>query len=108
MKKFIKRTLLQIINALQNSKLKKIGDARFVLFLAVLLIIYIGNTHYAIKNMVRLSDLEKELRLLESEYKTLMSRMMQSSTQTEVADMARTMKLKTLTRPPKIIQTKEE
>lgn len=73
----------------------------FLVFLAVLGILYIANRHMAEKNVRRIDALSRDVKVMSWEYKTLKAELMQRSTQTEVARRVDSMGLKELTEPPK-------
>jgi hypothetical protein len=61
----------------------------FILFLAVIAILYIANGYYAERTVRQINDANKELKELHSEYITTKSTLMQISTQSSVANLAR-------------------
>ena len=75
----------------------------FIIFLAFLGMIYIGNRHFAEKNIRDIDKVSKEVKELSWDYKTLKSDLMLKSTQTEVAKLVDTLGLKELVEPPKKI-----
>ena len=75
----------------------------FFLFLAVLAIVYIYNGHYA-DNMVRsINKVNRELKELQHEYKTLKSEVMFRSKQRELAKAVQPLGLKELVVPPAVL-----
>lgn len=81
----------------------------FVIFLAVLAMVYIANRHFAEKNIRGIDKLNKEVKELSWDYKTLKADLMLKSTQTEVAKQVDTLGLKEPIEPPKkIVVTSEE
>ena len=75
----------------------------FIIFLCVLVMIYIANSHMAMKNIRRIDNLNKEVKELNWEYKSLKAELMFKSKLTEVADKVDTLGLKVLIEPPKKI-----
>lgn len=75
----------------------------FIIFIALLGMIYIGNRHFAEKNIRDIDKISKEVKELSWDYKTLKSDLMLKSTQTEVAKLVDTLGLKELIEPPKKI-----
>lgn len=80
----------------------------FVIFLAMLGMVYIANRHFAEKTIRQISKLNKEVKELSWDFKTLKADLMLKSTQTEVAKQVDTLGLKELVEPPKKIVLKEE
>ena len=75
----------------------------FLIFLSVLCMLYIGNSHMAIKNIRNIDKLNKEVKELSWEYKSLKADLMFKSKLTEVARKVDTLGIKELTEPPKKI-----
>ncbi len=75
----------------------------FLVFLCVLGMIYIGNSHMAITNIRNIDKLTKEVTELGYEYKSLKANLMFKSKQTEVAKKVDTLGIKELIEPPKKI-----
>jgi hypothetical protein len=73
----------------------------FLLMLALLGIIYIGNSYYAEKNIRKIENLQKELRELRYEYITTKSELMQRSRQSKIAKILAKKGIKESTVPPK-------
>jgi hypothetical protein len=80
----------------------------FVIFLAMLGMIYIANRHFTEKSIREIDKLNKEVKELSWDYKTLKAELMQKSTQTEVAKQVDTIGLKEPVEPPKKIVIKAE
>ncbi|MFZ6009134.1 MAG: FtsL-like putative cell division protein [Bacteroidota bacterium] len=75
-----------------------------ILFVMVLGLLYIGNTHYAEKTVRRINDIQAEVEDLRADYTTLKSDLMFSSKQSEVARKVKAYGLKeSLTPPYKIV-----
>lgn len=75
----------------------------FLIFLCVLVMIYIANSHMAMKNIRSIDRLSKEVKELNWEYKSLKADLMFKSKLTEVAAKVDTLGLKELIEPPKKI-----
>lgn len=81
----------------------------YIIFLCVLVMLYIANSHMAIKNIRNIDKLSKEVKELGWEYKSLKADLMFKSKMTEVAKRVDTLGLKELIEPPeKIIVDKNE
>jgi hypothetical protein len=78
----------------------------FLLFLSLLGMLYIGNSHVAMKNIRNIDKLQKEVKELSWEYKSLKADLMFKSKLTEVAKKVDTLGVRTLTEPPKKIIVK--
>jgi len=75
----------------------------FIIFLAFLGMIYIGNRHFAENNIRDIDKLSKQVKELSWDFKTLKADLMLKSTQTEVAKEVDTLGLKEPVEPPKKI-----
>lgn len=75
----------------------------FIIFIAFLGMIYIGNRHFAENNIRDIDKLGKEVKELSWDYKTLKADLMMKSTQTEVAKEVDTLGLQEPVAPPKKI-----
>ena len=80
----------------------------FVLFIAFLGMIYIGNRHLAEKNIRKIDKLTKEVKELSWGYKVAKADMAFKSTLNEVAQRTDTLGLKESISPPQKIVLKEE
>jgi hypothetical protein len=80
----------------------------FVLFLAFLGMVYIGNMHLAEKTIRDIDDLTKEVKERGWDFKTTKAEMAFKSTLTEVAKRADTIGIRQSVEPPKKITVKEE
>lgn len=72
----------------------------FLLFLAFLAIIYIGNSYYAEKKIRRIEKLQKELKELRYEHISTKSQLMQNSRQSKVSRSLANKGIKESTVPP--------
>lgn len=75
----------------------------YLIFLCVLGMIYIANSHMAIKNIRDIDKLGREVKELNWEYKSLKADLMFKSKMTEVAKRVDTLGIKELIEPPKKI-----
>jgi hypothetical protein len=75
----------------------------FLIFLCVLVMIYIANSHMAVKNIRDIDKLSKEVKELSYGYKSLKADLMFKSKLTEVARKVDTLGIKQLIEPPKKI-----
>ena len=80
----------------------------FIIFVSVLAMVYIGNRHFAEKNIRNIDKLSKEVKELSWDFKTIKADLMLKSTQTEVAKQVDTLGLKEPIEPPrKIVITRK-
>jgi hypothetical protein len=80
-----------------------------ILFVMILGLLYIGNTHYAEKTVRKISNIQAEVEDLRADYTTLKADLMFSSKQSEVAKKVRLFGLReSLTPPIKIVVEKGE
>lgn len=75
----------------------------YLIFLCVLGMVYIANSHMAMKNIRDIDKLNREVKELSTEYKSLKSDLMFKSKMTEVAKKVDTLGIKELIEPPKKI-----
>ncbi len=75
----------------------------FILFLAFLGMVYIGNRHFAENNIRDIDKMRREVVELSADYKVLKAELMLKSTKTEVAKEADTLGLIEPVEPPKKI-----
>ncbi|QIL40711.1 hypothetical protein G7074_16440 [Pedobacter sp. HDW13] len=80
----------------------------YLCFLAFLGMIYIANSHFAVNNVRRIDKLNKEVKELRWEYKSLKADLMFKSKLTEVAKKVDTLGIKELIEPPKKIVVKSD
>lgn len=88
---------------LDDGKISKETAARmlpFVMFLGVIGMLYIANSHFAVRNIRKIDQLNKEVKELTWEYKSLKADLMFKSKMTEVAKKVDTIGLKELVEPP--------
>jgi hypothetical protein len=78
-----------------------------ILFVLLLGLLYIGNTHHAEKTVRQINDIQAEVEDLRADYTTLKSDLMFSSKQSEVARKVNTYGLKESLRPPHKIVVQE-
>ena len=79
----------------------------FVLYVALLGMVYIGNRHLAEKNIRDIDKLTKEVKELSWDYKTTKAELAYKSTLTEVAKRADTLGIKESFQPPQKITAEE-
>jgi hypothetical protein len=77
-----------------------IGNIPFLLFLAMLTVVYIYNGHYAEKKIKDINRTASALKELQYEYKTLKSELMFMQKQSEVVRLAKPMGFTETTVPP--------
>lgn len=80
----------------------------FLIFLCVLGMVYIANSHMAQKNIRNIDKLNKEVKELSWEFKSLKADLMFKSKLTEVAKKVDTLGIKELIEPPKKIVVNNE
>lgn len=80
----------------------------YLVFLCVIGMVYIANSHMAVKNIRSIDRLSKEVKEMSWEYKSLKADLMFKSKMTEVARKVDTLGLKELIEPPTkiVIQSK--
>jgi hypothetical protein len=80
-----------------------------ILFVMIIGLLYIGNTHYSEKTVRKIDRLQSDVEDLRADYTTLKSDLMFSSKQSEVARKVRMIGLKeSLTPPTKIVIEESE
>ncbi|MGM0611963.1 MAG: FtsL-like putative cell division protein [Bacteroidota bacterium] len=82
---------------------KKIVSLPYVLFLMFLALLYIANNYYAQQKIREMNNLEKDIKELRFEYRTINSNLMFESKQSEVARKLKGTGIKESTEPPKKI-----
>lgn len=97
------KTLAGIVKGRFLEKDDMFDQLPFIFFLTLLIIIYIGNNHYAEKMSREKENMSHALRELQSEYITTKSELMYRSKQSELAKTALKFGLKEATGPPKKI-----
>lgn len=80
----------------------------YLVFLCLIGMVYIANSHMAVKKMRDIDGLSKEVKELSWEYKSLKADLMFKSKMTEVAKKVDTLGLKELIEPPKKIIVKSK
>lgn len=78
-----------------------------ILFVMMLILLYISNTHYAEKTVRRIDHVQSEVEDLRADYTTLKSDLMFASKQSEVARKVRALGLKESLKPPTKIVVEE-
>ena len=89
-----------------NKKLLK--NLPFVLYLAFLAIVYIGNSFYAEKNIRNIEKLQRELKELRYEHIFIKSKVMSESRQSAVAKNLEGLGIKESRVPPKKISKNKD
>src|SRR5688572_3426882 len=80
-----------------------------ILFVMILGLLYIGNTHYAEKTVRKINNVQSEVEDLRADYTTLKSDLMFASKQSEVAKKVKVFGLEESLEPPhKIVVEKGE
>ena len=80
----------------------------FILFIALLALLYIWNNHYAVKSVKIINKNEKEIKQLKWEYLTAKSELEGKSKQSEVARLVEPHNIKELKSPPVKIYVDEQ
>lgn len=75
----------------------------FILFLAVVALVYIANNHLAEKKIIRINRLSREIKELKWEYLSVKSELMFRSKLSEVSKAVEPLGLKELSTPPQRI-----
>lgn len=78
-----------------------------ILFVMVLGLIYISNTHYAEKTVRKINNIQAEVEDLRADYTTLKSDLMFASKQSEVAKKVKELELKESLTPPYKVEVEE-
>jgi hypothetical protein len=78
-----------------------------ILFVMVLGLIYISNTHYGEKTVRKINNLQAEVEDLRADYTTLKADLMFASKQSEVAKKVRDLNLKESLKPPFKVEVPE-
>jgi hypothetical protein len=79
----------------------------YILYVAVVLIFYIGNTHYAERTVRQIDKVKTEVEDLRADYTTLKAELMFASKQSEVAKKAASLGIEESSQPPYKIIIKE-
>jgi len=79
----------------------------YVLYISIILVLYIGNAHYAERTVRRIDKLKTEVEDLRADYTTLKAELMYASKQSEVAKKVKLLGLEESKRPPYKIIVKE-
>jgi hypothetical protein len=78
----------------------------FILFLAVIALVYIANSHLAEKKVRKINKLSREIKELKWEYLSVKSELMFRSKLSEVSKAVEPLGLKELSTPPQRIEVK--
>jgi hypothetical protein len=79
----------------------------YILYVAAVLIFYIGNTHYAERTVRQIDKVKTEVEDLRADYTTLKADLMFASKQSEVAKKAASLGIEESSQPPYKIIIKE-
>ncbi len=105
--KRISKSVSQFLGGEYLSQKTVMNNLFFLVYLAILAMLYIGNTYYAEKTFKDIEKIKNELKEYHSQYITAKSALMFYSQQSEIAKRASTYGLKVTTLPPyKIFYTK--
>lgn len=77
----------------------------FIVFIAFLAMLYIGNHHHVESSIRKIDKLNKEVAELGWDYKTLKAELMLKSTQSEVSKKTDSLGLKEPAYPPRVIES---
>ena len=99
-------SLMQIDSAFEHGI--PVRYVPYILFVAAVALFYIGNSHFAEKNVRQIDKLEKEVEDLRADYTTLKSDYMFASKQSEVARNVANLGIKESLQPPEKIVIKDE
>jgi hypothetical protein len=80
----------------------------FLLFLAFLAVLYIGNGHFADNTIRRTAEANRQLKQLQYEYKTLKAEVMYRSKESELTKAVEPLGLLKNTQPPIILKADEQ
>ena len=104
----IKENLNNLIDTMKNQFPSSLNfDLAKVLYLLFFLIIYISNQHSLEKKIREISQLEKEVEELRTDYITLNNNYMFSRKETEILKRVKDLKLKSSKLPPEKITIEE-
>lgn len=103
MKSNVTRSFLEVLNGNFLTRESAIAHLPFLLFLTLLVLSYIGNSHYAEKTLRESEKLKMNLKELRSAHITAKFDLMFKSRQSEVANAVEGMGLKESTTPPRKI-----
>jgi hypothetical protein len=95
------RELVDLHTYLNPDKLA--SELPFILFMAFLAMLYIGNIHYTERTIKEINRAEREYKELKWEYMSTKSELMYKSKQTHVSEMVEPLGLLELTEPPQKI-----
>lgn len=100
----IKKNLINLLDTFKNQFPSSLNfDLTKVLYLLFFLIIYISNQHSVEKKIREISQLEKEVEELRTDYITLNNNYMFSRKETEILKRVKNLKLKSSKLPPEKI-----
>jgi hypothetical protein len=107
-KRLLARTFIGILNGQFLKKENVVPKLPYMFFIALLIMVYIGNTHHNEKTVRKAHELNKELKELRSEYITARFDLMFKSRLSEVAKNVEMLGLKEPVAPPRKISIESD
>ncbi len=102
----IEEFIQRLLSGGKMSSITVVNSIPFLLFISFLGIVYIANRHYAENTVRKISALNKEVKVLSWEFKTLKAELMLKSTKSEILAQMDSTGLKELVVPPRKIVIK--
>lgn len=102
----IEDLIQRLLSGGKMSSVTVVNSIPFLLFIAFLGIVYIANRHYAENTVRKITTLNKEVKVLSWEFKTLKAELMLKSTKSEILAQMDSTGLKELVVPPRKIVVK--
>ncbi len=102
------KVLVSVLNGSFLTRENVIRQLPYLLFVAFLVVCYIGYGYYTEQTIKEIYQVEEELKELHSEYITTKSKLMYQSHRSEVVEMTRPLGLKESTEPPKKLVVPKE
>jgi len=107
-KQSLARSFVTVLNGNFLTRENALERLPYLFFFAFLIMLYIGNNHYAEKTIRETDKLSRELKELRSEYITTKFELMFKSRQSEIAKTVAELGLKQSITPPRKIQVNNE
>ncbi len=104
----ISKGMVSILNGSFLTRENVLGNMRFILFCAALMLCYIAYGYWTERTVRELDRTSRELKEVRSEYLTIRSHLEQAEQQSSVADGIRGMGLRESRVPPRRIEVSEE
>lgn len=104
----IEEFVQRLLSGGKMSSVTVVNSIPFLLFIAFLGIVYIANRHHAENTVRKISALNKEVKVLSWEFKTLKAELMLKSTKSEILAQMDSTGLKELVVPPRKIVIKTD